>query len=230
MRILLVEDEERLSEALEYILKKENYLVDVSSDGLDAQAMAETGIYDLIILDRMLPGKEGVEILKSLRAQKINVPVIFLTAKDAVVSRIEGLDAGADDYLVKPFSKDELLARVRALSRRPENLQTEHKVSVGTVTLDTLKCEVQVAQATIKLSLQETHLLEYLMQGNGRILTKEQILDKVWGFNNDVERSNVELYICYLRKKIDFEKGGIVIKTIRGIGYCLKEVPVCKKD
>jgi len=224
VRILLVEDEIRLAEALEYILKKQGYIVDVADDGAIGQDMAETGIYGVIILDRNLPNIEGVEILKHLRKRGIATPVILLTAKDTVSNRVEGLDAGADDYLIKPFSKDELLARVRALSRRSKNLQTSDALCVASLCLDTRSCEVSIGVDKVKLTVTETQLLELLMRNKGQVLTKEQILDRIWGFEKDVELKNVELYIFYLRKKIAFEKGGTVIDTVRGVGYRLKEI------
>ena len=223
MRILLVEDEERLAQALEYILKRENYKVDVTGDGEVGQDMAETKIYDVIILDRMLPNRDGIEILKYIRGKGIKSAVIFLTAKDTVSNRIEGLDAGADDYLIKPFAKDELLARVRALGRRKENIVDEGNLSVGKLTLNTKECMINDGEKEIKLSLQESQLLEYFMENKEQTLSKGQIFDKIWGFDTDVEISNVEVYVFYLRKKIDFEKNGLSLKTIRGIGYVLKE-------
>ena len=223
MRILLVEDELRLAEALEQILKKQGYIVDTTDDGAVGQDMAETGIYSVIILDRNLPNIEGVEILKHLRGKGITTPVIFLTAKDAVSNRVEGLDAGADDYLVKPFAKEELLARVRALSRRSENLQTSDTVCVASLHLDMRSCEVSIGTEKVNLTRTEAQLLELLMRNNGQVLTKEQILDRIWGFDKDVEIKNVELYIFYLRKKLNFGKSGASIQTVRGVGYCLKE-------
>ena len=224
MRILLVEDEARLAEALAQILKKHGYLVDIADDGSVGQDMAETGIYDVIILDRNLPNIEGVEILKYLRKKQITIPVIFLTAKDTVSNRVEGLDAGADDYLVKPFAKEELLARVRALARRSENLQSNDTICIASLCLDIRLCEVLVDTEKVKLTVTEAQLLELLMRNQGQVLTKEQILDRIWGFDKDVEIKNVELYIFYLRRKIDFEKSGVAIQTVRGVGYCLKEV------
>lgn len=224
MRILLVEDESRLADALEQILKRQGYLVDVTGDGAVGRDMAETGIYDVIILDRMLPNIEGVDILKHIRAKRMKTPVIFLTAKDAVSSRIEGLDAGADDYLVKPFSKDELLARVRALARRSGSLQISDTVCVASLCLDMQSCEVSTGPEKTKLTVTEAQLLELLMRNRGQVLTKAQILDRIWGFDKEVEMKNVELYIFYLRKKIALEKGGVAIHTVRGIGYCLKEI------
>jgi len=224
MRILLVEDEIRLAEALEQILKKQGYIVDVANDGAVGQDMAETGIYGVIILDRNLPSIEGVEILKYLRKQQIATPVILLTAKDTISNRVEGLDAGADDYLIKPFSKDELLARVRALSRRSENLQASDTLQISSLCLDMRSCEVSIGAEKIKLTTTEAQLLELLMRNQGQVLTKEQILDRIWGFDKEVEIKNVELYIFYLRKKIDFEKSGVAINTVRGVGYSLKEI------
>lgn len=223
MKILLVEDEERLAEAIHHILKKEGYVVDVSSDGLEAQALAETGIYDVIILDRMLPNKEGVEILKALRRQQIASPVIFLTAKDSIANRVEGLEAGADDYLIKPFANSELIARVRALSRRKDNLVQNDRLTAGKLELNSKECEATIEQEKMKLSLKEAQLLELFLQNKGQTLSKEQILDRVWPLNTEVELKNVDLYTYYLRKKIDFPKANLVLETIRGVGYALKE-------
>lgn len=203
MRILLVEDEKRLSSALAYILKKEHYIVDLTGDGIEAEDMALTGIYDIIVLDRMLPNKEGVEILKSIRKANVTSAVIFLTAKDSIANKIEGLDAGADDYLVKPFAKEELLARIRALGRRKEKAIKETTINIGKLKINSSQCSVMTVEGEVKLSVQEMQLLEYLSENKGQVLNKEQIFDKVWGFNKEVEMSNVELYVFYIRKKIN---------------------------
>ena len=150
-------------------------------------------------------------------------PVIFLTAKDALSERVKGLDAGADDYLVKPFSKDELLARVRALGRRSVNMLPEDKISVASLELDIKNCEASCLGAKMKLTAKETQLLEFFMRNKGLVLSKEQILDRVWGFEKEVQIASVELYVFYLRRKIDFFSCGVSLDTIRGIGYCLKE-------
>lgn len=223
MRLLLVEDEKRLSDALVYIFKKNNYGVDVAYDGVTGQEMAETGIYSLIILDRMLPKKEGVLVLKELRGNGIKTPVLLLTAKDAIEDRVEGLDAGADDYLVKPFATEELLARVRALARRQNEQLHSEKVQVASLILDPLHCEVTHGNEIIKLTVKESQLLELFMHNRGQVITREQILDRIWGLDSDVELNNVEIYIHYLRKKIDFEECRIRLETVRGVGYCLKE-------
>jgi len=224
MRLLLIEDEKRLSEALAFILKKNKYGIDTALDGIKGQEMAETGIYDLIILDRMLPGREGITILRNLREQGIKTPVLMLTAKDAISDRVEGLDAGADDYLIKPFSTEELLARIRALGRRQtETLQSE-RLTVGSLELNPLSGEVKSGNYTVKLTLKESQLLWLFIKNKGLVITREQILDRVWGLDTDVEMNNVEIYIYYLRKKLEPARCNVHIETIRGVGYCLKEV------
>lgn len=224
MRILLIEDEQRLSEALAYILKKNKYGIDTALDGLTGQEMAETGIYDLIILDRMLPGKEGLSILKDLRGKGMKTPVLILTAKDAINDRVEGLDAGADDYLIKPFSTDELLARLRALSRRQAELLQSEKMQVASLVLYPMRSEAECGNDIVRLTLKETQLLELFIRNKGQVITREQILDRVWGLDSEVEMNNVEIYIYYLRRKLDPARCKIRIETIRGIGYCLKEI------
>lgn len=174
-----------------------------------------------MILDRMLPGKEGITILKELRRNNIATPVLLLTAKDSINDRVEGLDAGADDYLVKPFATEELLARIRALARRPSPQAVIYKQQVGCLSLDPQSCEVDLEGKLIKLTLKESQLLELLMRNAGQVITKEQILDRVWGLDSEVEIGNVEIYIHYLRKKLGSNQ--IKIETVRGIGYCLKE-------
>ncbi|WP_407311687.1 response regulator transcription factor [Desulfosporosinus sp. SB140] len=220
MRLLLVDDEERLVGPLAYILRKQNYGVDLAYDGETGQAMAETEVYDLIILDRMLPNKEGVEVLKDLRNNGIMTPVILLTAKDSIEDRVDGLDAGADDYLVKPFSTDELLARIRALSRRKGVQLAGDSVEAFGLILNPLGCEVTDGRKSVKLTYKESLLLELFMRNPNQVITKEQILDRVWGLDSDVELSNVEVYIYYLRKKIN--SYDCSVETIRGVGYCLR--------
>lgn len=224
MRVLLVEDEKRLTDALAHILKKEGFVTDVANDGVEGYYLAETNNYDVIILDRMLPGKEGVEILRDLRSNNIKTPVIFLTAKEAVQSRIEGLDAGADDYMIKPFSKEELLARVRALTRRSQTLIFHENLNLNLLYLNVKECEVCILDEKIKLSLKETQLLELLLRNKGQVLSKEQIFNRIWGYDSEAEIKNVDLYIFYLRKKINFIKAEVVLETIRSIGYSLKEI------
>jgi DNA-binding response OmpR family regulator len=224
VRILLVEDEINLSDALVYTLKKNNYIIDAAFDGIEGQRMAETGIYNVIILDRMLPGKEGLQVLRDLRKQKITTPVLILTAKDLIKDRVEGLDSGADDYLIKPFSKDELLARIRALGRRYTDEISNEELKVGFLSFHLLKGEIKVNEKVIKLTSKESQILEIMIKNEDIVITKEQLLDRIWGFQSDVELNNIEVYISYLRKKLARANCGIVIETIRGSGYCLKEV------
>ncbi|HWQ30806.1 MAG TPA: response regulator transcription factor [Negativicutes bacterium] len=207
-----------------YILKKNRYAIDAAFDGYAGEDMAMTGIYDLIILDWMLPKKDGVTVLKNIRRHGISAPVLFLTARDTVENRVEGLDAGADDYLIKPFSNEELLARVRALSRRQADILFNKRLQVGNLTLDASHCKAYSdADDPIRLTLKECQLLELLMKNKGQVITKEQLLGRVWGFELDSDYNNVEIYVHYLIKKLDCEASGIRITTVRGIGYCLEE-------
>lgn len=225
MRLLLVEDEKRLSEALVYILKKNKYMVDAAYDGEAGEDMAMSGIYDLIILDWMLPKNDGIAILRSLRKKGINVPILFLTAKDAIENKVEGLDAGADDYLIKPFSNEELLARVRALSRRQGEISLDPCLHAGNLTLDTSLCKATFGDKnSIKLTLKECQLLELLIKNKCNVITKEQMLDRIWGYDMDADYNNVEIFIHYLRKKLDSGAANVRITTVRGIGYCLEEI------
>ena len=223
MRVLLVEDEEGLSQALVEIFKKNRISIDAVLDGKEGLKYAESGIYDVLVLDIMLPGIDGISILKTLRENHNNVPVIFLTAKDDLTDKITGLDAGADDYLTKPFSSDELLARVRALSRRKGELK-EDSVTFGDLTLNKKNCELQSGTGeAIKLSLKEYQILDLLVENPHQIITKEQLIEKIWGGDSNAEYNNVEVYISFIRKKIENLKVGIRIRTARGIGYSLED-------
>lgn len=224
MRILLVEDEVHLSEALVYTLKKNNYIVDAVFDGITGQQMAESRAYNVIILDRMLPGKEGLDILTELRKQGITTPVLILTAKDSVKNRIEGLDSGADDYLTKPFSKGELLARVRALGRRQTETIVNEEIYIGNMCFNSLKGEIKINGRIIKLTSKESQIFEILIKNKNMVVSKEQLMERIWGFQTDIELNNIEVYLSYLRKKLAKSDCGIVIETIRARGYCLKEV------
>ena len=224
MNILLVEDETRLADALCQLLKMQGYNADIANNGNEGLYMAETGIYDVIILDRMLPDIDGVTLLKRLRAIPVSTPVIFLTAKDTVSNKIEGFDAGADDYLIKPFDNKELLARVRALSRRSALIFQDNLIKIGSLSLDMQRHEVSYNEKNFKLTRKEALLLELLIRNKNQTLSKELIFDKVWGYEQDAEITSVELYVFYLRKKIDFSMCGISLETIRSVGYCLKEI------
>jgi len=219
MQLLLIEDEQRLSEALSHILKKKGYAVDIATDGETGLDMAATGVYDILILDRMLPRRTGISLLKEFRLLGFDTPVLFLTAKDTPNDRVEGLDAGADDYLIKPFSTEELLARLRALTRRKSKELAETTLTAAGWVLNPLRSEVTANNQIIKLTVKESLLLELLMRNCGLVVSKDRILEKVWGYYTEIELANVDLYIHYLRKKLNTS----LIKTVRGIGYYLKE-------
>lgn len=222
MRILLVEDEHKIANALKRGLEQETFAVDAEYDSDSGLAAALNDDYDLVILDRMLPGSlEGLEIAKELRAAGKHMPILLLTAKDQVHDRVAGLNAGADDYLVKPFALEELLARVRALLRRPKD-EKGTILKVGDLSLNTLSFEVKRAGKLINLSRREFAMLEYLMRNAGRVLSKDQIIGHVWDFDADILPNTVEVYAGYLRKKIDEPfKGPALIHTLRGFGYRL---------
>ncbi|MBP2651765.1 MAG: mprA 2 [Firmicutes bacterium] len=221
IKLLLIEDETKLVDALSYVLKKNGYVVDTAFDGESGIEMAATGVYDIIILDRMIPNRDGLSLLKELRAMGMETPVMFLTAKDSPKDRVEGLDAGADDYLVKPFFTDELLARLRALARRKGKELTHNTVTAAGLVFDPARCEVIKNNEVIHLTLKESLLLELLLRNCGQVITKDRIMEKVWGYNSDTEIANVDLYIHYLRKKLNTAN----IKTVRGVGYYLQEDP-----
>jgi DNA-binding response OmpR family regulator len=221
MRILVVEDEHKIANALKQGLVQENYAVDVEydSDGGLGSALNET--YDVMIIDRMLPGAaDGVEICRQVREAGIHTPILLLTAKDQVKDRVEGLNAGADDYLIKPFSFEELLARLRALLRRPQETQG-NVIKVDDLTLDTISYEVKRRGQAIELSAKEFALLEYMMRNTGRVLSKDNIISHVWDFDADVLPNTVEVYIGYLRNKIDRPFSTRLLHTNRGFGYIL---------
>lgn len=223
MRILLIEDEIKIAKALKRALEQESYAVDVAHDSDEGYAMLTTEPYDLAIIDRLLPGsRDGVAIIKEARAQKLHTPMLLLTALGSVKNRTEGLDAGADDYLVKPFALEELLARVRALLRRPAE-QQGIILKAHDLTLDTVSSKVTRAGKEITLTGKEYGLLEYLLRNQGRPLSKEAIIANVWDFDSDILPNTVEVYIKYLRSKIDAPFDTPLIKTIRGFGYTIRE-------
>lgn len=224
MRILLVEDEERLSQALVEIFKKNRIGIDAVLNGNDGLEYAQNGSYDAIILDIMLPGIDGITLLKRLRESHNNVPVLLLTAKEETSDKVTGLDSGADDYMTKPFSTEELLARVRALTRRKGEMK-EDAITFIDLTLHKKNCELQSASGeAIKLSLKELQILEMLFEFPHQIITKEQIIEKIWGGDSNAEYNNVEVYISFIRKKIENLNVNARIRTARGIGYSLEPV------
>ena len=223
MRILLIEDEKRMAEALTEILRLENYEVDCFSNGLDGLAAIESAIYDIVILDVMLPYMNGFEVAKRARSNGITTPILMLTAKSELDDKVEGLDSGADDYLTKPFMTKELLARLRALGRRTLG-SANNLLSYGDITLDTntLTLSCVTNRQSVRLGEKEYRILEYLIANSGRILTREQLAVKIWGFDSQAEYNNVEVYMSFSRKKLNFIGAKTEIKAVRGIGYELR--------
>ena len=220
MHILVVEDERRLAALLRRVLTEERHSVDLAYDGPEGLDLATSGTYDLVILDRMLPDLDGLEICRRMRDEGLQAPVLLLTARGAVEDRVAGLNAGADDYLVKPFAMAELLARVAALLRRRDRgLDAAPTLQVGDLTLDLLRHEARRAGRVIDLTAKEFALLEYLMRHPGQALTRTQITDQVWRYDLDALSNVVDIYIHYLRDKIDRGFPRPLIKTVRGVGY-----------
>jgi len=222
MKLLVVEDEHKIAQSIKKGFEQESMVVDVAYDGQDGYDMAIDGGYDVIILDMMLPTLDGLSFCSQLRAEKIHTPILILTAKGQLQDKVVGLDAGADDYLTKPFAFEELLARVRALGRRPHQVETA-TLTYADVTMNTTTFEVLRAGKQIKLSSREYSLFEYLLRHPDQIVTKDQIIDHVWNYDADVLPNTVEVYIGYLRNKIDkpFTSSGILIHTVKGFGYKL---------
>jgi len=221
MRVLVIEDDHKIANALRKALQQEKYAVDVSYDGDDGYAMATTEPYDVAIIDRMIPGEyNGLAIVQAMRQAKIHTPVLLLTALGSVRDRTKGLDSGADDYLVKPFALEELMARIRALMRRPAEQQATI-LKLDDLSLDTTNFVVKRASQTINLTSREFALLEYLMRNPGRTLSKDVIISHVWNYDADILPNTVEVYIKYLRSKIDTPFKSNLIYTVRGFGYRL---------
>ncbi|UPK43812.1 MULTISPECIES: response regulator transcription factor [Paenibacillus] len=222
MRILIAEDEVHLAEAVSQILKKNNYSVDMVHDGRSGLDYALSGIYDLLLLDIMMPEMDGITVLKKLRSEGNHTPVILLTAKGEISDKVTGLDYGADDYIAKPFATEELLARIRAALRRKGEVVPEDGLKFGDIELNTTQLKLSVQGKEIKLNLKENELLELLITRKQAITSKEQIIEKLWGFDSEVEYNNVEVYISFLRKKLTFLNSAVRINTIRGVGYVLE--------
>ena len=224
MRILIVEDEKDLANVLSEMLELEGYHTDIANDGEYGLDCAMTGIYDLIILDIMLPKLDGIAVLRKLRQQQISSAVLMLTAKSQIEDKVDGLDSGADDYLAKPFNTEELLARIRALGRRRgEIVSNTNTISYGDITLNTSSLKLTAGASEITLTLKESELLEHLMLHKEMVCSKEQIIEKLWGFDSEAESNHVEVYISFLRKKLAFVHSKVSINTIRGVGYTLSE-------
>jgi two-component system, OmpR family, response regulator len=219
MHILIVEDEQRLARLIARVLGEERHVVDIANDGDTGLDLALRGTYDLLILDLMLPGRSGLDICKQVRAQKLQPAILMLTARGSIEDRVAGLRIGADDYLVKPFAMEELVARVDALLRRGRAISDTQRLQVGDLTLDLLRREAQRDGRIIELTAKEFALLEYLMRHPGQVLARTQIIDHVWRYDSDALSNVVDIYIHYLRDKIDRGSARPMIKTMRGVGY-----------
>ena len=222
MQVLIVEDEVRLAEALAHIMKEEKYLVDTVHTGTDGLEYARSGLYDVVILDVMLPGLSGFEIIKRLRTEKIDTPVIMLTAKDETADKVRGLDLGADDYMTKPFAPEELLARVRAISRRQGEVVLD-ELRFSDLTLGLATSTLTCGAKSVRLSFKEKEVLRILMANPFVITPKEELISRVWGVDSEAEDNNVEAYISFLRKKFAYLGSQSGIETVRKVGYRLED-------
>lgn len=221
MRLLIAEDDPRLLKSLTHIFKTNNYLVDAVADGDEALAYAESGEYDGLVLDIMMPGRDGVSVLAALRAQGISTPALFLTAKDGVAERVQGLDAGADDYLAKPFSTTELLARVRAMLRRKDTYTPDLLEACG-LTLDRATFSLSAGEASLALSAKEYQIVEFFMNHPGMIISADKLLTHIWGWESEVSTSVLWVHISNIRKKLAALDAATSIRFVRGAGYILE--------
>ncbi|GHV06549.1 DNA-binding response regulator [Clostridia bacterium] len=222
MKVLYVEDEKNMARAVAQVLKKNNYSVDLAHDGEDGLDLAASGVYDVVILDIMLPKLDGISILREMRNQNVTTPVILLTAKGETEDKIVGLDSGADDYLAKPFQTDELMARLRALGRRKELIVTNNVLVFGDIELNYNALDLFGNGQTFHLTLKESQLLELLIINKKQAISTETIIEKVWGWDSDAEDSHVQVQVAFLRKKLSLLSKLVKIKTVRGIGYMLE--------
>ena len=224
MRLLIVEDEVRLADTLRQLLHRQGYTADVCHDGVNGLDNAMTGIYDLVVLDVMLPGMNGFQVVQKLSAANVAVPVLMLTAKSSLDDRVHGLDCGADYYLTKPFEPEELLACVRTLLRRGGGqLQEDTALTWGDLSLERATFTLGCGGREVRLSRREYDLMELLMRNGSQVVTKEQLLVKVWGYDSQAEDNNVEVYISFLRRKLTHLHSQVKIKTLRMLGYCLTQ-------
>ncbi|WP_294474330.1 response regulator transcription factor [uncultured Intestinimonas sp.] len=221
MRVLIVEDEARLAEALGQIMEEQRYLADLTYNGPDGLAYALTGQYDVIVLDGMLPGLDGLEVARQLREAHISTPILMLTARDEVSDKVAGLDRGADDYMTKPFASEELLARIRALARRQGEVQTEVLSYAGLILNLSTRC-LQRGEREVRLGFKEFEVLRILIAYPKMVVPKEEIILKVWGAESFAEDNNVEVYVSFLRKKLQFLDSQVTIRTVRKVGYYLE--------
>lgn len=222
MKILIIEDEYGLADAISEILKNENFVTTIITDGEEGEYEALSGIYDLILLDVMLPKKDGFEILKSIRNEKIKTPVIMLTAKSEIDDKIHGLEHGADDYITKPFHMRELLARIKAVLKRTNNLEELNILEFNGLKLNLDTCQMSCNENSITINGKEMELLQLLIVNKNQVLNRELITSKIWGYDCDAEYNNVEVYISFIRKKLKLLNANVKIKSVRGIGYKLE--------
>lgn len=223
MNILIIEDEYSLADAVAEMLKKEEFNVCIKTEGEEGEDEALTGNYDLILLDVMLPEKNGFEILKYLRQEKIKTPVIMLTAKSEIDDKLNGLENGADDYITKPFSMRELMARVKAVLKRSNNIENLDCLEYGDLTLDLKSAKLICGNNEIQISKKELELLEYFLLNKNQIVTRENLFEKIWGYDSEVEYNNVEVYFTFIRRKLKLIGSNVNIKSVRGLGYKLEE-------
>ena len=220
MKVLLIEDDRKISSFIKKGLKEQGFLVDACENGDDGYALASEQAYDVLVLDIMLPGRDGLSILRGLREKKNTIPVILLTARSALQERVEGLNLGADDYLSKPFYMEELLARIHAVTRRASGDQLS-LLQAGPLTVNLITREVRVGKEKVELTTREFSLLELLMRSPGRVFSRTQILDHVWGYDFDPQTNVVDVYVRRLRSKVDVTPDTPLIETVRGVGYRL---------
>ena len=223
MKILIIEDEYSLADAIAETLRKEKFQVNIITNGEDGEDEALTNIYDLILLDVMLPKKDGFEVLKNLRKEKINTPVIMLTAKSEIYDKLNGLENGADDYITKPFHTRELLARIRVILKRIANTENTNILEYSDLKLDLSTGKMSANNTEIAINGKELDLLEILLLNKNQIVNREMLANKIWGYNSEVEYNNVEVYVSFLRKKLKLLKSKVKIKAVRGIGYKMEE-------
>lgn len=227
MRLLLAEDEKSLSKAIATILLKNNYSVDAVYDGEEALSYLDMGNYDAAILDIMMPKLDGISVLKRIRGQGNSIPVLILTAKSEIDDKVLGLDSGANDYLTKPFDAKELLARIRAMTR-PQGEQLDSKLRIGNIVLDRSTFELSSANGSFRLANKEFQMMEILMANPHDLISTERFLEKIWGYDSDIETNVVWVYISYLRKKLSALYADVQIKSQRNAGYSLEDAPCCK--
>lgn len=222
MKILIIEDEYSLADAISETLKKENFMTNIITDGEEGENEALTGVYDLILLDIMLPNKDGFKILDSLQKEKIETPVIILTAKSEIYDKLNGLENGADDYITKPFHIKELVARIKVVLKRKTDVKDLSIIQYEDLSLNLRNGKIFCQNNEITINGKELELLEILMINKNQAVSREILADKIWGYNSDTEYNNVEVYISFLRKKLKLLKSKVEIKTLRGIGYILE--------